>query len=47
MNEMPEAPHIELPEGWTFKPAERETFAEALDRKCNEMDAFNSRYRND
>lgn len=45
--ELPPADYVGPIFGPDWKPAERETFAESLDRKCSEMEYQNGRYRND
>ena len=45
MNNMPEAPHIDLPEGWTFKPSEPESFEEWFDAKCTAVHEYNEGLR--
>lgn len=48
-NQMPEPPHIDLPEGFVFKPAEPESFEDWFDAKCTAVHEYNVRmgYRND
>jgi hypothetical protein len=43
---LPDADYLGPIFGPDFVPAERETFAEALDRKCSETEYQNSWYRN-
>jgi hypothetical protein len=41
MYEMPEPPHIDLPEGWVFTPVEPESFEDWFDAKCTAAHEFN------
>jgi hypothetical protein len=41
MYEMPEPPHIDLPEGWTPPEPKEDSFEDWFDAKCTEAHEYN------